>query len=251
MFDERLRYKSMDRQLRCIVIDDEPLARELIKTYIEKTSSLTLLGCFESAADAVKIVMEGTVDIVFLDINMPMLNGIDFAALIPSSTRIVFVTAYDSYALQGFKVNALDYLLKPVSYSDFLKSVSRAIEWKSMSDAYSSVAMSHSEKSAPRMITIKVKNQLVQMRLDTIEYVEARNDRVIVFRKESEPLSSLMTLKEIEDLLPADTFMRVHRSFIVNIPRVEIVERNRIVFGKTYVPISENKREEFLSRLGK
>ena len=241
----------MDKQLRCIVIDDEPLARELIKAYIEKTPSLTLLGCYESAADAVKIVLEGTVDIVFLDINMPMLNGIDFAALIPSSTRIIFVTAYDSYALQGFKVNALDYLLKPVSYSDFLKSVSRAIEWKSMSDAYSSVAAGHSEKKAPRMITIKVKNQLVQMRLDSIEYVEARNDRVIVFRKDSEPLSSLMTLKEIEDLLPSDTFMRVHRSFIVNIPLVEIVERNRIVFGKTYVPISENKREEFLSRLGK
>ena len=179
----------MDKQLRCIVIDDEPLARELIKTYIEKTPSLTLLGCFESAADAVKIVMEGTVDIVFLDINMPMLNGIDFAALIPSNTRIIFVTAYDSYALQGFKVNALDYLLKPVSYSDFLKSVSRAIEWKSMSDAYSSLAASYSEKSAPRMITIKVKNQLVQMRLDTIEYVEERNERLIVFRKDTEPLS--------------------------------------------------------------
>lgn len=239
----------MDRQLKCIVIDDEPLARELIKTYIEKTSSLTLLGCFESAADAVKTVMEGTADIVFLDINMPMLNGIDFAALIPSCTRIIFVTAYDSYALQGFKVNALDYLLKPVSYSDFLKSVSRAIEWKSMSDAYSS--STHHDLSSPRMITIKVKNQLVQMRLDSIEYVEARNDRVIVFRKDGEPLPSLMTLKEIEDLLPTDTFMRVHRSFIVNIPLVEIVERNRIVFGKTYVPISENKREEFLSRLGK
>ena len=251
MFEDGLRYKNMDKQLKCIVIDDEPLARELIKTYIEKTPSLTLLGCFESAADAVKIVMEGMVDIVFLDINMPMLNGIDFAALIPSSTRIIFVTAYDSYALQGFKVNALDYLLKPVSYSDFLKSVSKAIEWKSMSDAYSFVASGYSEKSALRMITIKVKNQLVQMRLDSIEYVEARNDRVIVFRKDSEPLSSLMTLKEIEDLLPSDTFMRVHRSFIVNIPLVEIVERNRIVFGKTYVPISENKREEFLSRLGK
>ena len=89
------------------------------------------------------------------------------------------------------------------------------------------------------------------MRLDSIEYVEARNDRVIVYRKDGSPLSSLMTLKEIEELLPTDTFMRVHRSFIVNIPLVEIVERNRIVFGKTYVPISENKRDEFLSRLGK
>ena len=241
----------MDKQLKCIVIDDEPLARELIKTYVEKTPTLTLLGCFESAADAVKIVMEGIVDLAFLDINMPMLNGIDFASLIPSGTRIIFVTAYDSYALQGFKVNALDYLLKPVSYSDFLKAVSRAIEWKSMSDAYSSASATHHEPTSPKMITIKVKNQLVQMRLDSIEYVEARNDRVIVFRKDSAPLPSLMTLREIEELLPSDTFMRVHRSFIVNIPLVEIVERNRIVFGKTYVPISENKRDEFLSRLGK
>ncbi len=239
----------MEKRLNCIVVDDEPLARELLKTYVEKTPSLQLLGSFESAADAVKTVMEGKADIIFLDINMPMLNGIDFATLVPSNTRIIFVTAYDSYALQGFKVNALDYLLKPVSYSDFLKSVGRALEWKSMSEAYT--ANINHDQTSPRMITIKVKNQLVQLRLDSIQYVEARNDRVIVFRKNNEPLPSLMTLKEIEDLLPSDTFMRVHRSFIVNIPLVEIVERNRIVFGKTYVPISENKRDEFLSRLGK
>ncbi len=239
----------MENKLKCIIVDDEPLARELLKTYVEKTPSLSLAGSFESAADAVKTVMEGEADVVFLDINMPMLNGIDFASLIPSSTRIIFVTAYDSYALQGFKVNALDYLLKPVSYSDFMKSVSRALEWKSMSEAYA--AKTVKDQSTPRMITIKVKNQLVQMRLDSIEYVEARNDRVIIFRKNCEPLPSLMTLKEVEDLLPSDTFMRVHRSFIVNLPLVEVVERNRIVFGKTYVPISENKRDEFLSRLGK
>ena len=241
----------MEKKLKCIVVDDEPLARELLKTYVAKTPSLELIGIFESAADAVKTVMEGKADILFLDINMPMLNGMDFAALVPSGTRIIFVTAYDNYALQGFKVNALDYLLKPVSYSDFLKSVSRALEWKSMSDAYSSVAVALSDKSSPRMVTVKVKNQLVRMRLDSIEYVEARNDRVIVFRKDGTSLSSLMTLREIEELLPVDTFMRVHRSFIVNIPLVEIVERNRILFGKTYVPISDNKREEFLSRLGK
>lgn len=238
----------MDTLLKCIVIDDEPLARELLKAYVDKTPSLSLLGCFESAADAVKTIMEGNADIVFLDINMPMLNGIDFAALIPPSTRIIFVTAYDNYALQGFKVNALDYLLKPVSYSDFMKSVSRALEWKSMIEAYSAKVRN---PSSPRMITIKVKNQLVQLRLDTIEYIEARNDRVIVFRKDNEPLYSLMTLKEIEDLLPSDIFMRVHRSFIVNMHLIEIVERNRIVFGKTYVPISDNKREDFFSRLGK
>ncbi len=240
---------GMENKLKCIVVDDEPLARELLKAYVDKTPTLNLLGCYESAAEAIRVVMDGKTDIIFLDINMPMLNGIDFAALVPSTTRIIFVTAYDNYALQGFKVNALDYLLKPVSYPDFLKAVGRAIEWKSMSDAYSSGQMQDASK--PRMITIKVKNQLIQMRLDSIKYVEARNDRVIVFRKDGDPLPSLMTMKEIEDLLPSDTFMRVHRSFIVNIPLVEIVERNRIVYGKTYVPISDNKRDEFLSRLGK
>ena len=239
----------MDNKLKCIVVDDEPLARELLKSYISKTPSLELIGCYESAADAVKTVKEGEADLILLDINMPLLNGIDFASLVPSETRIIFVTAYDSYAIEGFKVNALDYLLKPVSYSDFLKSVGRALEWKSMKDAYS--VSRHTDQMTPRMITIKVKNQLVQMRLDSIEYVEAKNDRIIVFRKEGAPLSSFMTLREIEELLPADTFMRVHRSFIVNIPLVEIVERNRIIFGKTYVPISENKRDEFLARLGK
>ncbi len=127
----------MEKRLKCIVIDDEPLARELLKSYITKTPSLELIGSFESAADAVKVVMEGMSDIIFLDINMPMLNGIDFAAIVPQSTRIIFVTAYDNYAIQGFKVNALDYLLKPVSYTDFLKSVGRAIEWKCVSNAYS------------------------------------------------------------------------------------------------------------------
>ena len=239
----------MDTTLKCIIIDDEPLARELLKAYVDKTPSLSLIDSFESAAEAVKTVMDGRADVIFLDINMPMLNGIDFAAIVPSTTRIIFVTAYDSYAVQGFKVNALDYLLKPVSYTDFMKSVGRALEWKSMSDAYS--AQRKPDHTSPRMITIKVKNQLMQIRLDTIEYVEARNDRVIVFRKNAEPLSSLTTLREIEELLPTDTFMRVHRSFIVNVPLVEIVERNRIVFGKTYVPISDNKREEFLTRLGK
>lgn len=239
----------MDTTLKCIIIDDEPLARELLKAYVDKTPSLSLIGSFESAAEAVKTVMDGDADVIFLDINMPMLNGIDFAAIVPSTTRIIFVTAYDSYAVQGFKVNALDYLLKPVSYPDFLKSIGRALEWKSMSEAYS--AKRKQDNATPRMITIKVRNQLMQIRLDSIEYVEARNDRVIVFRKNAEPLSSLTKLREIEELLPTDTFMRVHRSFIVNVPLVEIVERNRIVFGKTYVPISDNKREEFLARLGK
>lgn len=236
----------MDRKLRCIIIDDEPLARELIKGYVEKTPVLNLTGSFESAADSIKTVMEGEIDLVFLDINMPMLNGIDFAGIIPSRTRIIYITAYESYALQGFRVNALDYLLKPVSYGEFMKSVGKAIEWFSMKHATLT-----NQNISPALITVKADHRLIQMKLDSIRYVEVQKDRVIFNRVDGNPVSSLMSMREIEELLPADRFMRVHRSFIVNLNHVEIVERGRIVFDRTYIPISDNKRDEFLSRLGK
>ncbi len=188
--------------------------------------------------------MEDNLDIIFLDINMPMLNGIEFASLIPTHTRIIYVTAYEQYALDGFKVNALDYLLKPVSYADFMKSVGKAIEWQTMRDA-----MASQTKSVPDMLTVKADYRLIQMRMDSIRYIEVQKDRVIFYRTDGEPVSSLMSMRELEETLPSDIFMRVHRSFIVNLRRIEIVERNRIVFGKTYIPISESKRDEFLDRL--
>ena len=236
----------MEDTLRCIIVDDEPLARELLKSYVEKTPMLSLEGVFESAADAVKFVMGGETDIIFLDINMPKLNGIEFAGIIPSSTRIIYVTAYEQYALQGFKVNALDYLLKPVSYAEFMKSVGKAAEWHTMRRA-----LSRDNNTQPGLITIKADYRLFQIRTDSILYIEVRKDRVIFFRTEGEPISSLMSMKELEEQLPADVFMRVHRSFIVNMHNVEIVERGRVVFGKTYIPISDSRRDDFLARLGK
>lgn len=234
----------MERKIKCVIIDDEPLARELIKNYADKTPVLQLEGSYESAADAFKTVMSGEIDLVFLDINMPMLNGIDFAGVIPHQTRIIYITAYEQYALQGFKVNALDYLLKPVSYADFMKAVGKAVEWHAMSEAYAS-----SSKNTPGMLTVKADYRLVQMKIDSIKYVEVRKDRVIFYRSEGDPVSSLMSMRDIEELLPGDKFMRVHRSFIVNLNQIEVVERNRIVFGKTYIPISEAKKDEFMTRL--
>lgn len=236
----------METTLKCIIIDDEPLARELIKSYVDKTPVLELEGAFESAADAMKCVMGGDIDVIFLDINMPMLNGIEFASVIPPSARIIYVTAYEQYALQGFKVNALDYLLKPVSYPEFLKAVGKAVEWHTMRRA-----ATRENKTHTGMITVKADHRLVQMRTDSIRYIEVQKDRVIFYRTEGEPVSSLMSMKEIEEQLPDDVFMRIHRSFIVNLRNVEIVERGRVVFGKTYIPISDSRREEFLGRLGK
>lgn len=233
----------MNRKIKCIIIDDEPLARELIRSYVEKTPALQLEGSFSSGADAIKIIRSGDIDIVFLDINMPMINGIEFAEVIPQPTRIIYITAYEQYALQGFRTNALDYLLKPVSYHEFMKAVAKAVEWVAMRDSFE--APTH---SANRQITVKADSRLIQLYLDTILYVEVQNDRVVFHRKNADSITSLMSLKEIEEMLPTETFMRIHRSYIVNLSNIEIVERNRIVFGKNYIPIAESRREEFFSR---
>lgn len=242
--------------MNCIIIDDEPLARELIKSYIEKTPHLNLTGSFESAADAIKTVMTEPVDIIFLDINMPMLNGIEFARVIPKQTRIIYITAYEQYALQGFKVNALDYLLKPVTFAEFTRAVAKAVEWVAMRDSYeasiskqpTTLTIDNHSGTDNAFITVKSESRLIQMRIDQILYIEVQNDRIIFYRKDTEPVSSLISMKEIEEILPPDRFMRVHRSFIVNLDNIEIVERNRIIFGKTYIPIADSRRDDFFSR---
>ena len=198
----------------------------------------------ESATEAYKALSEKKIDIIFLDINMPMLNGIEFAGLIPKRTRIIYVTAYEQYAVQGFRVNALDYLLKPVSYQEFLSSIGKAVEWFSRQTPAAVESVSESDT-----ITVKSDYRLHRIRLQNIRYIEVQKDRLIFYRTDKDPLSSIMSMKEIEELLPEDSFMRVHRSFIVNMRHVEIMEKGRIVFDKTYIPISESKREEFLSRL--
>ena len=235
---------EMEDKLRCVIVDDEPLARELIKSYIERTPDLSLVGSYESAAEAVKTVIDGDVDLVFLDINMPMLNGVEFAQLVPSRTRIIFITAYEQYALQGFKVNALDYLLKPVNYAEFMKAVGKAIEWKKMRAVLESSSYSRQD-----MITVKADYRLVQMKLGSIQYIEVQKDRVIFNRSYGDPVSSLMSMRELEEYLPEKDFMSIHRSYIVNLNQIEVVERGRVVFGKTYIPVSDAKKDEFMSRL--
>lgn len=239
-----------DTRLRCIIVDDEPLARDLIRSYVLKTPGLEVVGEFESADEALDTIRRGTADLIFLDINMPMMNGIDFAALIPADTRIIYITAYEQFALQGFRVNALDYLLKPVSYNDFAGAVGKAFEWFTMSRAYRDGA-NLPDATTIEAILVKSGNRLVRITTDTIQYVESLNDRTIVHRTDGEPVTSLMTLREIEEMLPADRFMRVHRSFIVNMDAVREVERYHIIFGKTRIPVTESRRDDFFGRLAR
>jgi DNA-binding LytR/AlgR family response regulator len=233
--------------LKCAVIDDEPLARELMKSYVERTQGLQLVGVFETPTEAVKTVLSGELDIIFLDINMPCINGIDFGALVPQTTRIIYVTAYDKYAVEGYKVNALDYLLKPVAYPDFLKAVGKAVEWRNMRDA-----MDRASTNDTEYIVVKSEYKTIQFPLDTIKYIEVQKDYLNFYLDKTDtPVTSLMNLKTLEMMLPSDKFMRIHRSYIVNLNKIEVIEKNRIVFGNTYLPISDSYRPmftEFLKR---
>ncbi len=225
-------------KIRCCVIDDEPLAAQLINSYIDRTPFLQNAGSFSSAQEAVKSVIGGEVDLVFLDINMPQLNGLEFAGIIPPTTRIVFTTAYDNYALESFKVNALDYLLKPISYEEFRRAAVRALQ------AGAGRSQTAPQKPADDVIIVKSEYKLIQIRVDDILYVEGLKDYVKICTADS-TIMTLMNVKALEHALPADRFMRVHRSYIVNKQRITVIERNRIVFGNVSIPVSDTYRQSF------
>ena len=235
----------MDITLRCCVIDDEPLARDLICSFIKKTPFLELENSYSTASEAVRSVIEGKVDLVFLDIQMPELNGMEFARIIPENCRVIFVTAYEQYALEGFRHNALDYLLKPVSYNEFFAAANKALQWKQMKTYAEANMQLYNEK---KNILVKSEYKLIQIPLDKITYIEGLKDYVKIYTETSPNcIMSLIKMRTVENYLPSNQFLRVHRSFIVNMDKITMIERNRIVFGKTYIPISETYKESFSS----
>lgn len=242
----------MNKILKCCVVDDEPLARELICSFIEKTPFLELENSYASASEAIRPIMDGTIDLVFLDIQMPELNGMEFAKIIPENCRIIFVTAYEQYAIEGFRHNAIDYLLKPVSYSEFLTAANRALQWaelKSRAEKNESVSTDDDEK---KFIVVKSEYKLIQIEISKIIYIEGLKDYVKFYLEDTPNcILSLMNMKTIEQNLPAGKFIRVHRSFIVQLSKIKVIERNRIVFDKKYIPISESYKKTFSEYLKK
>ncbi len=229
--------------LTCCIVDDEPLALDMLESYVEKTPFLTLCGKFSGALQAMQALSFDTVDVLFLDIQMPELNGLEFSRIIGDKTRIVFTTAFEQYAVDSYKVNALDYLLKPISYSDFLQAADKALRW------YEMVRQESGSKKVDS-IFVKTDYRLVQIDLKDILYVEGLKDYVKIYvEQESQPIVSLMSMKSLEDLLPSHRFIRVHRSYIVQTSKIKVVERNRIVFGKQYIPVSDSYKDKFTAFL--
>ena len=224
--------------LNCAIIDDEPLAAGLLASYVKKVPELYLVGVYGSAVEAMKELRNNPVDLLFLDIQMPELSGLEFASILPKQTKVVFTTAFDRYAIDGYKVNAVDYLLKPISYDRFVLSVNKVVE------LFKGIA-GHEAASADRFVYVKSEYKLVKVEFDNILYVEGVKDYVkIYFRDGHKPVMSLMNMKKLEDYLPKSQFMRVHRSFIVNMSAAEMIDRGRIVAGDTFIPVSESYKEQ-------
>jgi two-component system LytT family response regulator len=234
--------------LSCFIIDDEPLALGLLESYVAKTPFLELTGKFSSAVAAVESVRETAPDVIFLDIQMAELNGMEFARLVPEKSRIIFTTAFEQYALESYKVNALEYLLKPFSYSDFLLAANKALQWQQLNEK----AIAEKSKNSPDCIYVKSEYRLLQIALSKILYIEGLKDYLKIYLEgEMEPVVSHITMKAMEEMLPPADFMRVHRSFIVQKNKIKVVEHNRIVFGKTYIPVSDSYKESFQNFLDK
>lgn len=234
--------------ISCAIVDDEPLARDLLESYVLKTPFLKLEGKYASAVAALKDVNEKKIQLLFLDIQMPDLNGLEFSKMIPGETRIIFTTAFQQYALEGFRVNALDYLLKPISYSDFLESANKALAW------FNLTAISQQQQSGQQnqddFIYIKSDYKLIQVHLKDILYIEGLKDYVkIHLETEQRPLLALMSMKSLEERLPKPQFLRVHRSFIVQSAKVRTLDRGIIVFGKERIPVSESYKPALMEFL--
>lgn len=230
--------------LKCLVVDDEPLAAALIAGYVNRTPFLQLKGECNSADEALEFLHNNSIDLLFLDIRMPRLSGLDLAKLVSDSTKIIFTTAYADHALDGFRVHAFDYLLKPVSYDEFYKSSERAYKISETTTMQPAIPV-------PGHLVVKSEYRILRIPFSSIDYIEGLKDYVKVYTDGSnKPVLTLMSMKNLEDLLPEPTFMRIHRSFIVNLDKVRVVERNCIIMNDQCIPVSDSNRRKFFAAIG-
>jgi len=226
--------------IKCIAIDDEPLALRQITNYIDKTPFLELNDSFENPIEAISYLQDNRIDLLFVDINMPDLNGLDLVKSLINPPKIIFTTAYSEYALEGFKVDALDYLLKPIDYATFLKASTKAKEWFDLQNSKPEQINSDDD-----FLFIKSEYKIVRVKLNDIKYIEGMREYVRIHLTNEKPIMTLLSMKAVEQQLASTTFMRVHRSYIVNLNKITTIERNRIVFDKVYIPVSEQYKKKF------
>lgn len=232
-------------KLSCIIVDDEPLALDLLEEYVHRTPFLELKVRCTSGSDALDILSTQTVDLAFLDIQMPQLSGLELSRLVPKRTRIIFTTAFEQYALEGFKVDALDYLLKPFNYTEFGKAASKAYEWFEMLRGNAQL-----NQGQPRTLIAKADYKQYILPLDDILYIKGEKDYVQIVT-DVQTVKSLKSMRSVEEMLPSDSFVRVHRSYIINVDKVQSVGRMQVTIGDTQIPVSDSCKDDFMRMLAK
>ena len=230
-------------KITCVIVDDEPMALKLVESYVNKTPFLELKKKCSSAIEALEFIKETPVDLLFLDIQMPDLTGLEFSKMLPKETRVIFTTAFDQYALEGFKVEAIDYLLKPFDYAEFLSAANKANTWFSLVKGKQESIISKEKE----FLFIKSEYKQLRIKLADVLYFEGLKDYIKIYLKdEPKPILTLMSLKSIEEELSNTQFLRVHRSFIVSLKNVEVIERSQIVINKQRITVSEQYKPKFL-----
>jgi DNA-binding LytR/AlgR family response regulator len=228
--------------IRCIAIDDEPLAVKKIAGYIQKVPFLELVAECRSASEAMIIMDKNDIQLLFIDINMPDISGMEFVKSLTNKPYVVFTTAYSEYAVEGFQVDAVDYLLKPITFSNFLKAANKV---KNLIEL-TTIGQKESFKTTANHLFVKSEYKLIRIELTDIKYIESQHEYIKIHLFSRSPVMTQLSLKNIEEQLPSDQFMRIHRSYIVNLTKISVIERNRIVFdSKVYLPISEQYKEKF------
>ncbi|AYL94140.1 LytR/AlgR family response regulator transcription factor [Mucilaginibacter celer] len=242
--------------LNCIAVDDEPLALGLVCAFIEQTPFLKLAGRYSSAVEALVGLQDQKIDLIFLDIQMPNLNGMELARVLdsrgPNKPRIIFTTAYNQFAIEGYRVDALDYLLKPFNYEEFLHASNKALSYFELVNRSqnatntATVPAAAPQSEEEEYLFLKIEYQLVRIALNDILYIEGLKDYVKIYLQDKEkPLLSLSSLKALEEKLPAKRFMRVHRSFIVSLNKINSITRNALQIGKVNITVGDQYKEAF------
>lgn len=232
--------------MKCIVIDDEPFALNLIKDYVLKTPYLELVEAFSNPFKALAFLINNPVDLIFLDINMPELTGIQLLKSLPFQPKVIFTTAYPEYGAESYEYSAVDYLLKPIKYERFLKAVNKVNEQSKISKHEKQIALPQTENSAE--LFIKSGTQIHKINSNDILYVEGAGNYMMFYLKESK-IMSLLKMSEVLDILPSDKFIRIHKSYIVSYTHIDIIEKHQVIIRKRNIPIGITYREHFLSTI--
>jgi len=237
--------------MNCLIVDDEPLAIDLLESFIQKIPFLNIIGKCSNAFEAIELLQQEKIDLIFLDIQMPNVTGIDLVKSLSKLPLIIFTTAYSNYAIDGFNLNAVDYLVKPIPFERFLKAVNKAYEYYQFHNKSikSEEKSKHDSSLDSNFIMVKADYSLIRIDLKDILYIEGLKDYLKIFIKNQKPILTLNSLKKYEEYLPSEHFVRVHRSFIISLSKIEAIQKHRIIIANERIPIGDNYKTEFYKKI--